>query len=545
MYPRSITSSIYRKIALGFSLVLLLSIIMATVGFIELRNIRNVVEDLIPSITERRMLERILIGIETIESDIDNYSVTSGDDLKERVERDIHEVIEISGAMSDSATDRSTGIAISALADRALKLESAIHALVFRGDHAASQNDAILTVYQRIAALRQSYETLSTQSDRVFSQRIATEQSIIANAITFSIVIETFILGIGTFLALYLSQLLTTPIRNLRETANKIAAGDSAARAKIESEDEIGQLAHTFNMMAERIESDTRDLEEKVADRTRALAEKIAALDHLNKELDHTAELLIKRDVELTHANQRLRELDRVKSEFLSIAAHQLRTPLSAVKWVFSILLEEHNGVLSPDQRNFLTKGLESNERMIHLVDDMLTVTRIESGKLEYEMHPIDLVAIAKDIIGDFGDTAERKHIALTFECPDEHITVDADAEKIRFVFDNLISNAIKYTPEHGAVLVRMAAQDTHVVLTIRDSGIGIPKDQHASVFTKFFRAENAVKTVSDGTGLGLFVVKSIIEKHDGTVTFESDIGAGTEFTVTFPIAGTASEKVS
>lgn len=539
-----VTTSIYRKIVLGFAVVLLLSIVMATVGFVELRNIRGVVEDFIPSVTERRLLERVMVGIETLESDMDSFSVVSGEEHKERLERDIHEILRLSGELEKIVTDRSTRIAVGALAERSLRLEDTVHELIGIAEHTTNQNELILTAYQRIASLRQSYEILSAQSDRVFGERIAMEQKIITNAIAFSIMIETLIIGIGTFLALYLSQLLTNPIRHLRETASKIAGGDAEARAAIESSDEIGELAATFNTMADRLANYTKDLEEKVADRTKALAEKMEALDRVNKELDQSAQLLIKRDLELTRTNDRLRELDQVKSEFLSIAAHQLRTPLSAVKWVFSLLLEEHNGSLSDEQRNFLQKGLDSNERMIHLVDDMLTVTRIESGKLEYVMEDLDLAKLARDVAEDVTKSAERKHVTLA--CFDDGpAIVTADGEKLRFVLDNLLSNAIKYTPENGTVEAKIAIESGVAILTIRDTGIGIPKEQQQNVFSKFFRAENAVRTVSDGTGLGLYVAKRIIEHHHGTISFTSDVGAGTTFRVALPLAPERAEKVS
>lgn len=539
-----VTTSIYRKIVLGFAVVLLLSIVMATVGFVELRNIRGVVEDFIPSVTERRLLERVMVGIETLESDMDSFSVVSGEEHKERLERDIHEILRLSGELEKIVTDRSTRIAVGALAERSLRLEDTVHELIGIAEHTTNQNELILTAYQRIASLRQSYEILSAQSDRVFGERIAMEQKIITNAIAFSIMIETLIIGIGTFLALYLSQLLTNPIRHLRETASKIAGGDAEARAAIESSDEIGELAATFNTMADRLANYTKDLEEKVADRTKALAEKMEALDRVNKELDQSAQLLIKRDLELTRTNDRLRELDQVKSEFLSIAAHQLRTPLSAVKWVFSLLLEEHNGSLSDEQRNFLQKGLDSNERMIHLVDDMLTVTRIESGKLEYVMEDLDLTKLARDVAEDVTKSAERKHVTLA--CFDDGpAIVTADGEKLRFVLDNLLSNAIKYTPENGTVEAKVAIESGVAILTIRDTGIGIPKEQQQNVFSKFFRAENAVRTVSDGTGLGLYVAKRIIEHHRGTIGFTSEVGAGTTFRVALPLAPKREEKVS
>ena len=303
------------------------------------------------------------------------------------------------------------------------------------------------------------------------------------------------------------------------------------------SNDEIGKLAIVFNQMANTLESYTMGLEKEVAVRTKELSEKVERLNQANDELDQRAILLLRRDRELTVANEKLHELDVIKSEFLSVAAHQLRTPLSAIKWILSVLLEGHMGTLSTEQKSYLMKGEESNNRMIRLVDDMLTVTRIESGKTEYQFYKLSLNAILKNLLSDFQPRIMEHKLVLNYNEESENFEIMVDPEKIRYVFENLIENALRYTPANGSIETSLKSDGKMCIVTIKDSGIGIPLKEQKNIFSKFFRASNAVKKITDGTGLGLFVAKNTVERHGGTISFESSPESGTTFTVKLPLA--------
>ncbi|HJZ10945.1 MAG TPA: HAMP domain-containing sensor histidine kinase, partial [Acidobacteriota bacterium] len=240
----------------------------------------------------------------------------------------------------------------------------------------------------------------------------------------------------------------------------------------------------------------------------------------INAKLDMNAALLLKREQDLMQANGRLRELDQIKSDFLSVAAHQLRTPLSAVHWVNSILLEQHIGALSDEQKSYIMKAEESNNRMIHLIDDMLTITRIESGKIEYHFYTLSLDSILSTMVTDFLPKAKEKGVMLSYNVEPNIVTdVFVDSEKIRYVFENLLENAIRYTPSGGTITMTLTKKEEMFSVVVKDSGIGISEKERKDIFTKFFRAANAVKTVTDGSGLGLFVAKSITLRHGGTIS--------------------------
>jgi len=255
-------------------------------------------------------------------------------------------------------------------------------------------------------------------------------------------------------------------------------------------------------------------------------------------EQEKGAQMLVRRDLELTRANEQLRKLDEVKSSFISVVAHQLRTPLSGIKWTLNLVLKGDLGALSEEQQTFLFKAYESNDRMIALVNDMLGADRIESGKIRYQFAPLSLLPVIDAVLFELSPLAGAKGVAVQFKNRPEKIPlVRADAEQMRAVLQNLLENAVKYSRAGGTVLIALAAGNREVTVTIKDDGIGIPQEQQKSIFERFFRASNAVKVETDGSGLGLFIVKSIVEKHGGRIWFESEEGKGVTFYFTLPVA--------
>ncbi|MCR4311086.1 MAG: HAMP domain-containing histidine kinase [Candidatus Taylorbacteria bacterium] len=272
------------------------------------------------------------------------------------------------------------------------------------------------------------------------------------------------------------------------------------------------------------------ELEKKVAERT-------ADLQKLLAEQQNSAKLLVRRDLELTRANEKLEELDDRKSEFLSIVAHQLRTPLSGIKWTLSMIANGELGAITDEQKVFLMKSYESNERMIKLVDDMLHADRIDSGKYHLNAVKTQLLDLIDNVLYEVLPLAQKKNVHIEFDRGGGDIpAVDVDQEKLRAVFQNLLDNAIKYSHENGVVLVSAKKDADHLTFKIQDHGIGIPEDQHEHIFSRFFRARNALKQETDGTGLGLFIVKNIVERHGGTVWFETKEGRGTAFYFTIKV---------
>ncbi|OGI68674.1 hypothetical protein A3A05_03240 [Candidatus Nomurabacteria bacterium RIFCSPLOWO2_01_FULL_41_12] len=272
------------------------------------------------------------------------------------------------------------------------------------------------------------------------------------------------------------------------------------------------------------------DLENKIKERTTELA-------NLLSEQQKAAKMLIRRDLELTRANEKLQKVDEIKSSFISIVAHQLRTPLSGIKWTLSMLLGGDMGPLNNDQKTFLMKSYESNTRMITLVNDMLVADGIQSGKVHYGFKHIDIIDLMDNVLFEVSPQAAKRNILIEYKNKFENLPqAYADPETMRAVLQNLLENAIKYTIEGGRIEIDVKQEPDHLVISIADNGIGIPKDQAKDVFVKFFRARNAVKQETDGSGLGLYIAKSIVEKNGGTIWFDSEEGKGSSFYFTVPL---------
>jgi len=228
--------------------------------------------------------------------------------------------------------------------------------------------------------------------------------------------------------------------------------------------------------------------------------------------------------------------IDNLKSEFISIAAHQLRTPLSAIKWSIKMILDGDVGRLNEEQQQLLFKGYQSNERIIHLVNDMLNVSRIEEGRFGYNFEKVDFLEIVKSEIESLEPIFKRKNIGFVVNKPKKAPLVYIDSEKMHLVMQNLFENAVKYTPDFGRIELTIVMGDKFLKVKVKDNGVGIPKDCQEKLFSKFFRADNVIRLQTEGSGLGLFIVKNIIKKHGGEITFDSKEGMGTEFVFTIPL---------
>ena len=247
----------------------------------------------------------------------------------------------------------------------------------------------------------------------------------------------------------------------------------------------------------------------------------------------------------LRASNSKLQRLDESKDEFISMASHQLRTPLTSIKGYISMVLDGDMGEINPQQRKVLEEAFASSQRMVYLIGDFLNVSRIQTGKFMLEKSQVQLAHIIKDEIEQLKATAAARHITLAYTAPENFPVLELDENKIRQVMMNFIDNAIYYSPMETTITVSIVKHPRDITFKVEDQGIGVPKSEQHQLFTKFYRASNARKQRPDGTGIGLFMAKKVIVAHGGSIIFETREGKGSTFGFRLPVTAATLQSES
>lgn len=233
------------------------------------------------------------------------------------------------------------------------------------------------------------------------------------------------------------------------------------------------------------------------------------------------------------------KNLDEARASFVSIASHQLRTPLTAIQWSLELLMGKETGTLTDMQRQFATDAYDGTGKLVETINLLLSLARVESGSVQINPSPVVVVDCMRAIAAELAPLVAQKELTLTVHEPASTIPpIMLDMPMLREVMINILSNAIRYSNAHGTVDVALEPGDNFITVSVKDSGIGIPSSQHSRIFEKFFRADNAVHKTAEGTGLGLNLAKTLVTLWHGTMWFESEEGKGTTFYFTIPYEG-------
>jgi len=230
------------------------------------------------------------------------------------------------------------------------------------------------------------------------------------------------------------------------------------------------------------------------------------------------------------------KNVENAKSEFVSLASHQLRTPIASIKWNMELLMSAHVGDLNDKQKKFAEKVARAAERMNMLLNDFLSASKLEMGNFEAKPETIVLDAFVEAQMEEFDARIQSKNITVKRSFTPKELSVSVDPRLLRMVLSNLVSNAIKYTPEGGNVVISYTVADRWVSIEVKDTGLGIPEADQEKLFTKFFRASNTKDNLIEGTGLGLYIVRQAVKRMEGNLSFGSKEGVGTRFIVDIPL---------
>jgi signal transduction histidine kinase len=282
------------------------------------------------------------------------------------------------------------------------------------------------------------------------------------------------------------------------------------SRLELKTGDEIEVLAEEFNRMTDNLREAYSGMEKKVQLRTH----------------------------ELALANERLKELDRMKSDFVSNVSHELRTPLTAIKGAVDLMLRRVTGPLTEKQVHYLTRVKSNTQHLTGLINDLLDLSKIESGRIEVRSSPVSLSNLVHEVVDALRPLAAEKVIELQSAVPRKSILVLADRDKINQVLMNLIGNALKFTPVQGRVTVSTSTNgDENVQVSVSDTGPGVPPDETNKIFAKFYQVAELNGTNPKGTGLGLAIAKALVELHGGQIWVESEPSRGSTFCFTLPLS--------
>jgi signal transduction histidine kinase/CheY-like chemotaxis protein len=383
-----------------------------------------------------------------------------------------------------------------------------------------------------------------------------------------TIILTTILVLLGIIV---LGSAMTRPIRLLNQGTEAIVKGDYDHRIDLKGRDELSILAERFNYMAEvlsnrerRLQQNKVELEElnltlerKVDSRTKALREKqeeinrkYIEIESANEEMQASYIQLQSTAAELEEARSKLQEnynflkamndelqrANEVKNKFLSIMSHELRTPLTVINGYLSLVLDKNYGNPSKELRDIISVVKEQGQNQLGLIEDLLDLTRIESGEYKLNKQAFVPDALINKAVENFRPEYEAKEIVVTVDIGEEMPTVHWDFHKMLQVFQNLLDNALKFTPEGGEISLSANSKSDFIELQVLDNGIGIPKDRLEQIFDRFYQIDSSSTRRYGGSGLGLSIVREIVVAHHGKVFVESDEGKGTCFLILMPV---------
>ena len=328
--------------------------------------------------------------------------------------------------------------------------------------------------------------------------------------------IELFIvaLTLAILIGIVMARWIAEPLQQLTSAAKTLAQGKWHSIIELNRQDEVGQLAHSFNCMTQQLQEAFTHLEEKVTERTQALEAK---------------------NLELLSLNEQLIKLNQDKNDFLSIVAHDLKNPLSAIQGAALLIQSDYDELPKDQVVDFANMIAETSHNMFELIKNLLEVNRIEAGKMKLSIRSVDILPILRRLVNDYQQRAKAKEIELIFEPPLIECPALVDTNSLQQVLDNLISNAIKYSPPRKCITIRLKQNASHVGCEIQDEGPGLSEEDKQKLFGKFTRLSAQPTANEHSTGLGLFIVKQLVDNMQGQVWCDSELGKGATFIVEFP----------
>ncbi|RME54303.1 HAMP domain-containing protein [Candidatus Woesearchaeota archaeon] len=345
----------------------------------------------------------------------------------------------------------------------------------------------------------------------------------------------------------------TNPLIRLKNIAKRISQGDFNVKVNKTTNDEIGELYDIVKIMKNNLKGRKESLELKLNKSTKEIKKKneelrkselalyniMDDLEKANKQILNEKKLIEQkvreRTLELRKAYNKLKKLDEAKNEFISIVSHELKSPLFPVLGFIELMLKGEMGKLTKQQKEKLKLVYKNASDLLKLIEDMLTLSKLDLKKLNLEIKNVNLANLAKSIKNSLKPVAEKYKVNIKYNGP-RKLMIKADEFRVKEAITNIVRNAILYNKKNGSVLVNVDKEKGYAVVTVKDTGIGIPKKEMDNLFNRFYQVEKAAVRKHEGSGLGLSIAKGLIDLHKGKIEVESKFGKGTMFKIYLPI---------
>jgi signal transduction histidine kinase len=374
----------------------------------------------------------------------------------------------------------------------------------------------------------------------------------VIHQLEFTVIIIILTIALAILIGIYLSRKITKPIIKLRDATNKVGEGNLDVNVEIFANNEIGQLARDFSHMSDNLKKSRNELldaqktlEGKVEERTNELDEKVAELIqnetatlNIMEDLQKTLKELKQSQFVIEEQNVQLQKLDKIKSNFLNITSHELRTPMSAIKGYIQMMLKGNLGTINEEQKHSLEVILRNSNRLDRLIQDILDISRLESGTMKFITEKTDVTIMVNEIAEIMQASADLKRIKINAETGIDVPELTIDKDRITQVVVNLLNNAIKFSPDSSMIQIKARKEKEDVLFEVQDYGRGIPEEHHKKIFQTFYQVDSDADTKFGGAGLGLAICYGIIIAHGGRIWVESTgkPGEGSTFRFTLPV---------
>lgn len=348
-----------------------------------------------------------------------------------------------------------------------------------------------------------------------------------------------FAILVGSMVAVFVAMKVTRGFNSLSKVAKEMTGGNLDMRAQIDSYRELNDLSYSFNHMADAVKKREEELQQNIIMLDYAHEELESANEELQQhyeELELSQEELLTSNEELSQANERVMEADRLKSEFLANMSHELRTPLNSVIALSGILLARMDGDLTEEQEKQVKIIKKSGKNLLELINDILDLSKIESGKMEISLEEFYIEDVVNDDRAMVTPMASEKEINISFTKDEDIHLIRSDRNKIKQILLNLLSNAVKFTPKGGSITIDATGKDGRVELRVMDTGIGIAKENLDKIFDEFRQVDGSSTREYGGTGLGLAITKRLVKLLGGEIRVESEIHKGSTFIINIPV---------